>query len=300
MIDKIVERIDQMTPANQKIAQFVLKYKEEVGFLSISELSKRVGTSQASLVRFAKKLNFNGFNDFKKAIQEEIRRQLSPYDKTLFTDLGLRPEEDQLTRLAENELNNLEKTFSDLDIRKVIRIAQGVQESRQLFICGFGGSAFLAGKFVHSLQIILEKQVILISGSISDYTPGISTLAETDTVIIITLPTYSKESLHIADLAEDTGAALYLFTDSARCPIYSKAHEIILCRNESLVLANSYTSVLALIQILVDMIFLNIPEEGVRSIKKINEIESIGYEKFSHIKSKKTSPRENSLGKTIE
>jgi DNA-binding MurR/RpiR family transcriptional regulator len=284
LIDTISSRIEQMSPVNQKIAQYVLGHKEDVGFLSIAEVSESVAVSQASLVRFAKLLGFKGFNEFKKIIQDEIRQQLSPFEKTLTTDLGLKSEEDQLHRLTENEIANLEKTLNNLDIGKVMKIVEGIISARQLFVCGFGGSAFLAGKFIHSIETIMEKHTSLITGSISDYTRKIAQLKESDSVIVITLPRYSKEVLYVADLVNDAGAKLFVFTDSAQCPIYSKADEVIFCHNNTLILANSYTSILGLIQIIVDMVFLSRREEGLRAVQKAHGIETRGYEKFQYLK----------------
>ena len=284
LIDIISSRMGQMSPVNQRVAQYVLKHKEDVGFLSIAEFSELIEVSQASLVRFAKLLDFKGFNEFKKTIQEEIRQQLSPYDKTLSTDLGLKSENDQLTRLAENEITNLKETLTNLDIRTVLKIVEGIRSARHLFICGFGGSAFLAGKFIHSLETIMEKHISLITGSISDYTRRIALLKSSDAVIVITLPRYSNEVLLVSDLVKDTGASLYLFTDSAQCPLYSKADEVIFCHNNTLILANSYTSIIGLIQIIVDMIFLGNRDEGLRSVKKAHEIENKGYKDFGRIK----------------
>jgi DNA-binding MurR/RpiR family transcriptional regulator len=73
----------------------------------------------------------------------------------------LKSENDQLTRLAENEITNLKETLTNLDIRTVMKIVEGIRSARHLFICGFSGSAFLAGKFIHSLETIMEKHISL-------------------------------------------------------------------------------------------------------------------------------------------
>ena len=286
LIDTISSCIEQMSPVNQKIAQYVFKHKEEVGLLSIAEVSEQIKVSQASLVRFAKLLGFSGFTEFKKVIQEEIRQQLSPFEKTLTTDLGLKPEADQLRQLAENEIANLNNTLNHLDISKMVKIVRAINDARRIFICGFGGSVFLAGKFIHSLESIMEKNISLVTGSISDYTRKIAQLKESDIVILITLPRYSNEVLYVGDLVEEAGAKLYLFTDSAQCPLYSKAEEAFFCHNNTLILANSYTSILGLIQIIVDMVFLSEREEGLRAVQKTHGIETKGYRHFRYVKTK--------------
>ncbi|MGD8209853.1 MAG: hypothetical protein PVF32_08350 [Desulfobacterales bacterium] len=42
-----------------------------------------------------------------------------------------------------------------------MKIVEGIRSARHLFIYGFGGSTFLAGKLIHSLETILEKHILL-------------------------------------------------------------------------------------------------------------------------------------------
>ena len=108
MIQKLLEMIPTMTPVNQKIGNYILDHKSEVGFMTIAQLSEKVDVSKASIVRFSRQLDFEGFNEFKKVIQQEIRQELSPYEKIKFTTLDSATREDQFKRLANNELKNVD------------------------------------------------------------------------------------------------------------------------------------------------------------------------------------------------
>ena len=277
IIDKIASLVKTFSPTNKKIASYVINNKHDIGFASVQTLSKKVSVSKASIVRFAQALGFPGFNEFKKAVQEELKKQLSPYSNILFNDLEILSKEKQLKKLAANEVVNLNKTLDNLDILVVSEIVEQMGKARKIFISGFGGSGAVAKKFVHSLQIVTDKRIECISGALSDFSPVLSSLEEGDVVFILTLPSYSPEIFYLAEYVKKNKGILYLLTDSVECPLYDVADGVLLCESNSLTLANSYIGITAQHQIITNMYFLYCREEGIRSVKTIRNMEYNGY-----------------------
>ena len=52
------------------IADFVLKYGGKSAELSITELAKKIGTSEATLVRFVRKIGYSGYQQFRLALEK--------------------------------------------------------------------------------------------------------------------------------------------------------------------------------------------------------------------------------------
>ncbi len=48
----IRSHLDQLKPAEKKVAEYVLQKREEVIHLSITKLAKEVGVSEATIVKF--------------------------------------------------------------------------------------------------------------------------------------------------------------------------------------------------------------------------------------------------------
>ena len=98
VIDRIAAQMKHFSLTNKKIADFVIHNKHEIGFASVTSLSQQVNVSKASVVRFAQAVGFEGFNEFKQAIQKELMQQLSPYSKVLCNDLDMLSKEKQLKK----------------------------------------------------------------------------------------------------------------------------------------------------------------------------------------------------------
>lgn len=265
------------SPINKKIASYVINNKHDIGFASVLTLSQKLDVSKASIVRFAQALEFTGFNQFKKAIQEELKKQLSPYSNILFNDLDMLSKEKQLKKLIDNERVNLNKTLDNLDVQVLSKMIEHMAKAGTIFISGFGGSGPVAKKFFHSLQIISDKRIESIAGAISDFSPALSSLRKNDVVFALTLPAYSPEVFYLAEYVKKNKGILFLLTDSPECPLYDIADAVLLCESNSLTLANSYVGIAALHQIITNMYFLYSKEEGVKSVKTIRNMEYNGY-----------------------
>jgi len=277
VIDRIAAQMKHFSLTNKKIADFVINNMHEIGFASITAISQQIKVSKASVVRFSQAVGFEGFNQFKQAIQAELKQQLNPYSKVLSTDLDLLSKEKQLKKLVDNEINNLGKTLNALDVTQVMDIVERMGKAGKIFVSGFGRNGPIAKKFIHSLKIVTDKRIEQVTGAVSDFSPALSSLAKGDIVFVMTLPAYSTEIVPLAAYVNKQEGFLCLLTDSPKCPIYNAANAVLLCESNSLTLANSYVAIMAVTQVLTDMFFLYCKEEGIRNVQTIWDMEEKGY-----------------------
>jgi DNA-binding MurR/RpiR family transcriptional regulator len=73
VILKIKEMFNDFTTTEEKIANYILNNKEKVIQLSVKELAQAADSSPASVVRFCKKINYQGYQDFKIALIKDLQ-----------------------------------------------------------------------------------------------------------------------------------------------------------------------------------------------------------------------------------
>ena len=66
---------------NRKIADFIFNNLELATFASLTEISKKVGVSDATLVRFARELGYKGFTELREDLVAYIRQIIYPAEK---------------------------------------------------------------------------------------------------------------------------------------------------------------------------------------------------------------------------
>jgi len=277
ILEKIKKALPEMAPNFRKIGSYILDHEQTVAFASIYAVSGAIGVSNASLVRFAKSLGLEGYQSFKHEIQDEIKHRLSPYDKIALRELDLLPEEKRLQKLFLNEVNNLRNTFDNIGIKELQAMTDSIRTSRRIFICAFGASGHLARLFEYTLMSSVDKDVAVISGSVSDYSPRLRTFTAEDVMFIMTFPPYSDEIRHVSSVVKEKGGTLHLFTDSASCPIYSLADAVVKCDTNSLLLTNSYVGLISTLNILVHTVFLGAKDSSIESRSQTFTMQEAGY-----------------------
>ena len=281
--ERIKAALPSMPPSSKRIALYMLENGQTVGFSSTRDLGRRIGVSEASIVRFVQSLGFDGYIDFRHALEEDIRHRLGVADKIALSGLDLLPDEKRLRCLSNNEMSNLKKTLDGLDLASMRSMVCGAAEARRLFVSGFGASTNMVKYFEYGLLGLRWKDVVTVTGSISDYSSRLCSFSSSDVLLLITFPPYSREALQVASHAKKAGGAIYLFTDSPRCPAYPDAAASIICENNSLLLTNSFVGLVAVIQIFINMLALTNKKESAAGIRKVIRGEREAYEEIAEM-----------------
>lgn len=72
ILDTISAEIDSYSRSTRDVARIVLDQPAKVISMSIVELAQQAGVSDPTVLRFARKLGFSGYKDFKRALADEL------------------------------------------------------------------------------------------------------------------------------------------------------------------------------------------------------------------------------------
>ena len=119
---------ERLTPTQRRIAEAVLEDKSLLTFGNVSELADRVGTSRASIVRFATKLGFEGYSELQQYVREELSARLtSPSHRVRQQDGSIAP-----IQLSVDEA--IRTTFETLDDKTIKAMATPIVSAINVWI----------------------------------------------------------------------------------------------------------------------------------------------------------------------
>lgn len=75
--DKIQGQYEELSPRFRSLADFILENTLDVGFLTATELARRVGVDPATVVRFSQELGYSGYRELSREIKRYINDQLA-------------------------------------------------------------------------------------------------------------------------------------------------------------------------------------------------------------------------------
>lgn len=179
---KLKQIYNDLTDADRKIADYIFNNKDKVSKMSVSDLSTQSGTSAASIVRFSKKIGYDGFSDLKIELAKDVTNEQREYH--YLNKDNIYDAENIMERIASKNIETINQTVvlnSESTIEKVV---DEILKSNNIYIFGVGGSALVALDFQFKLLRInkptfasLDSHVqLMISSNLSknDLAIGIS------------------------------------------------------------------------------------------------------------------------------
>ncbi|MEU4443280.1 MurR/RpiR family transcriptional regulator [Actinosynnema sp. NPDC050801] len=207
----------RLSPAQRRIARYLLEHPHEAAFLGTVDLAERVGVSQASVTRFASALGFETFPRFRAAVRSLV------LDPPAATEPAEELNEIQL--LVETEIANLRSLRDGLaDLGPLWEAAGALASSRPLPVVGLRVSAPLAHLFGYSAaKVHPDVRVIGFAGSRLEDELTRAKDAGAGWVLAFALPRYPREVLDALRFAKEVGLRIVLVTDQPINPLTGHA-----------------------------------------------------------------------------
>ena len=221
----IVQTIQQsysvLNETNRKIADFILHNLEKATFLPLKEISKELGVSDASLIRFAKKIGFKGFQELRENLIEYIRYIIYPTSKKSIIKEKDRP---YIKTVVNKDIEYIKKTMNNFSPEEFEALVEMIASARRIFCMGWGYSSFLAEFLSFGLNflsfdsrsVVRERRPLI---------QQIFNLKDNDALIVFDLLLYSAEVQEAVEYVRNKNNKIKIitFTNDSTAKIVSCA-----------------------------------------------------------------------------
>lgn len=267
-LDALIQlKLESFSKSERCIADFFLEQQNDVAFLSIQEISKRLKVGRASIVRFAQKLGYDGFFSLKKDIKNHLKSSIAPLEKFRLAINGTSRGYTTISQIAENEVNNINWLLNNVDTKSFEKAIATISEANVIYTTGFNLSSFLAGITSYLLQRIgLKSFPTNLGGRSLD--EQLININSNDVLIAFSLPPYSPETIKAAEFAKKQKCKVISFTNSLTAPIVSCSDVILNIKTDSKIFTNSFSATLVLLYSLVNEIAVHNKDRFKETVKK--------------------------------
>lgn len=203
----------EMTVSEKAIADFILEKPELIYELNIQELARMVEVSIPTVTRFAKRLDFDGFKDFKIALVRDISVgfHFQP------DDIEAESVEEVTRNVFRKQISIFSETVENLDFASVERAAQAILEAERILFFSVSSSnpatldcfwkLSMAGfTCVHSSDVYTQEIIA-------------QNARKGDTAVCISFSGRSKEVVACMKKARENGAETVCITSFIDSPI---------------------------------------------------------------------------------
>lgn len=188
---------------------------------SIEELADRIGVSVSTLLRFVRKLGYDGYQQFRIALATEA---LAP--EARYYEASVEGEPDHVSLVFGENVKALEMTAAMLDRAALRAAAAMVCSARRLLLLGIGGSGLVARDAFHKL---VRSGIPCVTAE--DYHLQLMLASQAgpeDVALLVSHTGVNRDSLAIADALSRAGCPIIAMTSYSRSPIAHMADLMLL------------------------------------------------------------------------
>ncbi|WP_445489200.1 MurR/RpiR family transcriptional regulator [Niallia sp. 03133] len=274
VIELINQKFDSFTHSQKKVASYIIDHLENVAFDTLEDLAAKIEVSTTTIIRFARTLEYKGYSEMQKDIQNTIKNKDSLPHRV--TDMVNMPSDTLLKSIFENELNNINKTLSaqsEEDLRKTIDL---ISDANNVYVIGMRSSFSLAYYMTSRLGQI-KKNIRLVQSSGMMFPEEVSGAKKGDVCIVFLFPRYSKTSSTLISWLKEKGVKIILFTSFNNAIVKGYGDIIIPCAVSDVTFKNSFSAPICLINYIVTSVLQNNYEEAMEVLGETETLLSHGY-----------------------
>ncbi len=212
-----------LNKSEKRIADILMNGTLAVPATTIKNLAAEAECSEATVVRFAKKLGYDGYLDMRRKFADYINNPpVLQYDDMKLED----PVESIIKKVYETTVQSLEDTYNFLELDKINNAAEIIAGANKILVAGVGDGAVTADAAYHKFVRIglqcftstdIDMQLILCSQMNPD----------TDVLIIISHSGLTKSLLNLAKAAKKYRIPMIVITNYETSPLALEADIIL-------------------------------------------------------------------------
>lgn len=210
---------NHLTSIEKKIAEYILEDPERIKNLTTYEIAKNCDTSQASIVRFSKKLGFSGFPDFKLSLSQDIgNRKAESHVNIMHEELKTTDSFEIIgKKVATENIRAVNNTYEITDFNELEKAVQAINNARKIMLIGVGFSGIVARDFYFKLMEL--GKIASFENDSHMQLSYLSTMNENDILFVISHSGKTLELFNLTKVAKNKGIKIITLTSVANNPI---------------------------------------------------------------------------------
>lgn len=269
---RLADNRHNLSPAELRAASYFVEAPEEVAFLPAAELARRLGVSDATVIRAAQSLGYSGLAELKRELMELVRRRLSPARQAERSLDAMGADGAQvLDAVLDLQIAALEETRSLVSRPALARALDLLDQGRRIHVLGFGPAGAVAD-YMRMRLVRLGRDALAMTQSGFLLAESLLSIRSGDVLVVLS---HSRQS-HDVEAAMEHAAGLevpvVLLSDLFSSLLESRATVALAHRRSSAGLLRSPATTLVLIDALLAGLAVRDRPRAMASLETLQEL----------------------------
>jgi DNA-binding MurR/RpiR family transcriptional regulator len=260
-LNKIINKhYSELTSKGKMLAEFVMSNPDKAVFMTTRKLAAAAGTSEATVVRFVRQLNFTSYALFMQALRNLIDTELTLIERNRFTNPVLCSEDVELERITNQDIENIRAMRKNINLSEVKKIRKILKESEAVHVIG-SRLSYAPAYYMGWTLAKIRKNVRIFKGSDRITIDEFTFASQKTAVVIIATSRYPNEIIRMGKLAKRYKLKLILLTDSPSCPLIQFSDHVLIAPLKTIPFLGNPASLISLINYLVHTLAADMGKE---------------------------------------
>jgi DNA-binding MurR/RpiR family transcriptional regulator len=261
-----------MTPAERRVARALLATYPSAGLESLPQLAESAGVTGPTVLRFVRKVGFDGYPDFQRSLREEVQARSEGLPSLYLSRAGVR-DDDVLRKSQEAFTRALDATLGSAslqgDLADVVALLS--DRKRKLWFVG-GRFSQLAATYLALQLRMLRPGCGIVGKEPTRRVLDTMEISRRDVLCAFDYRRYQPDTIAAAKVAGERGAEVVVFTDPWLSPAAEHARHVLISHVDSASPLDSLLGVFALTEVIAAKVIVLLGDAG-RS--RVTELESM-------------------------
>lgn len=214
---RMIQGREKMSKSHKKIANYLIEHHETAPFLTASKLAKLVKVGEATVIRFAFFLNYKGYPDLQRHLQEALQRKMTSAEVLARTTDEDNYTENVVTEVLKDDIQNLKQTLNQVDPEIFEKVVHEMIEAKRIYIIAYRSATSIGGFLEFYLDLVLQNtEMIHQADGVSEHLLDIS---EDDLVIGLGFSRYTRRTVEVLKYVKQRKAKTVVITDHLLSPL---------------------------------------------------------------------------------
>lgn len=271
LLQRIQQRFEELSKGHKTLAEYITAHYDRAAFLTASRLGEIVGLSESTVVRFAYALDYNGYPELQRAIQDMVKSKLNTVERLNLSQDYLSDDNSVLHKVMQTDMDNLRITLEEVSEDAFNEAVDAIAKAGKIYIIGLRSATALSNFLGYYLNFILGNVHIVYPG-LTDTVEQLLPAQKGDVVIGISFPRYTRTTVEAFEFAHRRGVKTIAITDSVVSPMGQAADITLVAKSYMASFIDSFVAPMSLVNALIVAVSMREKAKTERALAVLEQV----------------------------
>lgn len=281
ILDRLASALPDLPTKMASAARFALDHPDRIALASMRSVATECGVASPTMLRLARLMNFESYEDFKAAFQEKVIAEgFGARAGALRNSETPDDQKSLVLRISEAASANVTRALAECDATELRLMAKTLLTAGTTYVIGAGSMQWMAALMQSTGRMALPGLRVPRSGDAS-VIETLGAIGSGDAVLALAISPYARSTLEAVKFARERHAKVMVITDKRSSALLEFADLRLLAVTKS---PHYYPSVVALAAVIEALLATVVVEGGDETLGRIAQVEDLRERSGAYIK----------------